>query len=95
MHKNPELADDTLLMPQPTSPSPTPLTSAHRGFVYALHRGETDDEMRFAFSIAHLGLVLHTSRATFRSAASADRAARQFVDDAVGAFDRAEHALAA
>ena len=82
-------------MPQPTSSSSTPLTSAHRGFVYALHRSAGDGEMRFAFSIAHLGLELHASRATFRSAASADRAARQFVDDALGAFAHAERALAA
>ena len=95
MHKNPASADDTPPMPQPTSPSFTPLTSAHRGFVYALHRSEGDDEIRFAFSISHLSLVLHTSRPTFRSAASADRAARQFVDDALGAFNHAEHALAA
>ncbi|GAB5537323.1 MAG: hypothetical protein Rubg2KO_35720 [Rubricoccaceae bacterium] len=83
-------------MPQPTSPTPAPLTSAHRGFIYALHRMETDaDELRFAFSIAHRGLRLHTSSADFRSPSAADRAARQFVNDALGAYDHATHALAA
>ncbi|MEO0559872.1 MAG: hypothetical protein AAF170_17015 [Bacteroidota bacterium] len=79
-------------MPSSTSP----LTSAHRGFVYALHRKEADTkQVRFAFSIAHRGLRLHTSEAEYRSPAAADRAARQFVNDALGAYDYATHALAA
>lgn len=83
-------------MPQPTSPFTSSLTSAHRGFIYALHRMEADtDEVRFAFSIAHRGLRLHTSSADFRSPSAADRAARQFVNDALGAYDHATHALAA
>lgn len=83
-------------MPQSMSSFTPPLTSAHRGFVYALHRVETEgDEARFAFSIAHRGLRLHTSPADFRSPSAADRAARQFVDDALGAFEHASHALAA
>ena len=82
-------------MPQPM-PSLTPaLTSAHRGFVYALHRSADDEAMAFAFSIAHRGLRLHTSSPDFRSPAAADRAARLFVDDALGAYDHASHALAA
>ena len=83
-------------MPQSMSSLPSPLTSAHRGFVYALHRMEAEtSETRFAFTIAHRGLRLHTSSADFRSPSAADRAARQFVDDALGAFEYASHALAA
>ena len=83
-------------MPQPTFPFASPLTSAHRGFLYALHRMESEgQDIRFAFSIAHRGLRLHTSTPDFRSPSAADRAARQFVDDALGAFEYASHALAA
>lgn len=54
-----------------------------------------DEEVRFAFTIAHRGLRLHTSTPDFRSPTAADRAARMFVDDALGAYDYASHALAA
>ena len=83
-------------MPQPMSPFASPLTSAHRGFVYALHRSATGaSATRFAFSIAHRGLRLHTSSPEFGTPAAADRAARRFVDDALGAYEHAAHALAA
>ena len=82
-------------MPQPMSPSTSPLASAHRGFIYALHRSEPEDTPCFAFSISHRGLRLHTSPAEFRTPGAADRAARQFVDDALGAYRYASRALAA
>ena len=82
-------------MPQPMLRTRSPLASAHRGFAYALHRAGRGADARFSFTIAHRGLLLHASEPTFRTAASADRAARRFVDDALGAFDYAQHALAA
>lgn len=69
------------------TPTLRPVTSdriplCHRGFgLRPRHAGA-----EFAVAIEHLGLTLHTE-AGHRSAFSAERAARQFVDDALGVFD--------
>ena len=45
----------------------------------------------FGFTISHLGLALHASEIAHRTPHSAERAARQFVDDALTPFaQRAE-----
>ena len=49
---------------------------------------------RFAFRVLDGTQVLHTSRAAYRSPASAERAARRFVDDALRAWTWAEAAVA-
>lgn len=80
-----------------TSPRPLhvrmPLPLRHRGFELALRR--ESEAGAFAFRVSHLGLDLHTSRPGFGTATAAERAARQFVDDALGAFGHAAQALAA
>jgi hypothetical protein len=50
---------------------------------------------RFAFRVLDGEAALHTSRAAYRSAASAERAARRFVDDALRAWTWAEAAAGA
>ena len=64
---------------------------AHRGFQLRL-RAEAGT---FAFEVRDHELSLHTSAPDFRSAHAAERAARRFVDDALGAFTAATKALAA
>ena len=64
----------------------------HRGFDIRLCVG---DGGAFSFDVAHVGLTLHASDAAFRSPVSAERAARRFVDDALGAYAHASGALAA
>ena len=65
----------------------------HRGFELSIRR--VPGAEKFAFAITHLGLALHSSRAEFRTALSADRAARRFVDDALCVFDASPAAFAA
>ncbi|HEX8386112.1 MAG TPA: hypothetical protein VF576_08010 [Rubricoccaceae bacterium] len=72
---------------------PTRQTFYHRGFSLEIRRSPSGSG--FSFAIAQDGLPLHTSRPDFGTAGSADRAARQFVDDALGASDYATQALAA
>ena len=77
-------------------PSPVPSTDAphyrHRGFDLRLCVGVGG---QFGFGVSHVGLALHASEAAYSSPASAERAARRFVDDALGAYDAASRALAA
>ncbi len=56
----------------------------HRGFRLQPYRAETG----YSVAIEHLDLTLHTESG-HRSAFSAERAARQFVDDALGVFEGA------
>ncbi len=49
---------------------------------------------RYAFRVRDDAQVLHTSRAAYRSPASAERAARRFVDDALRAWSWAEAVVA-
>lgn len=72
-------------------PAPSPLR--HRGFELMVRREAGGSPL--SFRVSHRGLPLHTSRPDFRTAVSAERAARQFVDDALGAFDAASSTLAA
>ena len=72
-------------------PVPTRHTFHHRGFSLQIRRVEAG----YAFTIRQGGSELHTSRAEFGTAVSADRAARQFVDDALVSFEFATQALAA
>lgn len=67
-----------------------PLTLFHRGFALQIRFG--DDA--YGYVIDHAGLTLHAA-ADFRTAGAADRAARRFVDDALGAFAYAEAEMAA
>jgi len=66
----------------------------HRGFKLAVRAtpGRFGDRS-FGFTIRHHGDVLHQSEGAYGSAEAADRAARRFIDDALGAFDRATHQL--
>lgn len=64
----------------------------HRGFELTIR--QLPSAGTFAFVVSHLGLALHTSAAEFRSALSADRAARRFVDDALRVFDDSTAAFA-
>lgn len=74
-----------------TSAMPSPLTVFHRGFELQIRHSAT----AFGFAIEHAGLALHRSVADFRTAGAADRAARRFIDDALGSFEVATEALAA
>ncbi|MDT0632308.1 hypothetical protein RQM47_06620 [Rubrivirga sp. S365] len=65
----------------------------HRGFDVVVQ--SVPEGTRFAFAVLHRGLQLHASTPEFRSAVSADRAARRFVDDALGVFAFGEAAAAA
>jgi hypothetical protein len=80
-----------------TAPCPLdvqmPLPLRHRGFELALRR--ESQEGPFSFRVSHFGFDLHTSRPGFGTATAAERAARQFVDDALGAFGHAAQTLAA
>lgn len=70
--------------------SASPLTVYHRGFAVWLRRMHGRfGAGSFGYVIRHRGLVLHASGGAYGSAASAARAARRFVDDALGAFDLA------
>lgn len=71
-----------------TTPRPV---LAHRGFDLRLRSHGS----AYAFEIGHVDLTLHASDTDFRSAFAAERAARQFVDDALSAFDDASTSLAA
>ena len=74
----------------PSTPMSAPLTLSHRGFALQIRfEGEA-----YGYAIEHAGLPLHAA-ADFRSAGAADRAARRFIDDALGAFAHAEAELAA
>ncbi|WP_412060537.1 hypothetical protein [Rubrivirga sp. IMCC45206] len=64
---------------------------AHRGFELRLLPAAD----AFAFEIGHHALTLHRSDASFRTPFAAERAARQHVDAALGAFDAAHRTLAA
>lgn len=81
-------------MSLPTS-TPAPMLTRpafhHRGFELDIQGSAAG----FAFAITHAGLTLHASAPSYRTATSADRAARQFVDDALGAFSYSTQALAA
>ena len=81
----------------PPAPRPAPMPARpllrHRGFEFAVRPGPGGAP--FAFAISHRGLQLHASTPEFRSAVSADRAARRFVDDALGVFAYGEAAAAA
>jgi hypothetical protein len=67
-----------------------PLTVYHCGFAVALvQQAGRYGARSFAFEIRHQGLLLHASPGAYASASSAERAARVFVDDAVGAFEHA------
>jgi hypothetical protein len=72
----------------------TPLS--HRGFSLTIRRAAgMDGDGVFAYTVVHQGLPLHRSRADYRSATAADRAARRFIDDALGAFEAATSRIAA
>ena len=66
----------------------------HRGFALRIEQAQNGAD-GYAFAIAHRGLTLHTSGADFRTPQSAERAARVFVDDALGGFEHATQALQA
>ena len=71
-------------------PMSAPLTVFHRGFSLQIRFSKD----AFGYVIEHAGLPLHTS-ADFRSAGAADRAARRFIADALGAYDYAAAEMAA
>ena len=84
-------------MPAPLSPaelaavSVPRLTLHHRGF--GLHLVREPEGARYAFEITHRGHALHASAPEYGSPSSASRAARLFVDDALGSFEKATRAL--
>lgn len=91
MPKPQPLSDDTCSGPMtPLASMSAPLTLSHRGFALQIRFGADG----YSYVIDHAGLTLHAA-ADFRSAGAADRAARRFVDDALGAFAHAEAELAA
>lgn len=77
----PDTPSGSVLQPPPAVTS-TRAPLCHRGF--DLHLRPAGPE--FSVVVEHLGLTLHTETG-HRSAFSAERAARQFVDDALGVFD--------
>lgn len=81
------------LVPQVfSSPSvPTRHALYHRGFALEIRRVRTG----YAFAIAQDEFPLHSSRPDYATPQSADRAARRFVDDALGAYDYATQAVEA
>lgn len=90
------LPADTDTPPVPVLPTSRPVTSdcallTHRGFQLRL-RAQAGSG--FAVAIEDAGLTLHTETG-HRSAFAAERAARRFVDDALGVFDVATSSLAA
>ena len=78
-------------MTPPPRTMPSPLTVFHRGFALQIRHSAT----AFGFVIEHAGLALHRSATDFHTAGAADRAARRFIDDALGSFEVASEALAA
>ena len=74
-------------------PVPVNLVFQHRGFHLRVDRAAGRfGPQSFSFTIDHLDAPLHQSAADFGSAESADRAARQFIDEALGSFEYAyEH----
>lgn len=68
------------------TPDTAPLV--HRGFELRLRSADES----FGFEIGHHALTLHASAPSFRTPFAAERAARRFVDDALGAFDSARAA---
>ena len=64
----------------------------HRGFALRIEQVQ-DGSDGYAFRIESRGLALHTSGADYRTPQSAERAARLFVDDALGGFEHATRAL--
>ncbi len=70
----------------------TVCTLHHRGFALVVCARPRGEGHAYAFRLSQGGLALHTSRAVYRSVASADRAGRRFVDDALAAYAfAAEH----
>ena len=70
--------------------SVSPLTTYHRGFALApLQKPGRYGACSFGFEVRHQGLLLHTSAGDYGTAASAEGAARRFVDDALRVFDYA------
>lgn len=69
----------------------TRLAFHHRGFALDIQRSNAG----FAFAISHDGLTLHASEHDYRTATSADRAARQFIDDALDVFTHSTQSVAA
>lgn len=65
----------------------------HRGFELALRREGGGGA--FAFHVSHVGLRLYSSPPGFGTATAAERAARRFVDDALGAYGQAARSFAA
>ena len=70
--------------------SPSLPACFHRGFDLDVQSRGTG----FAFTVTHDGLALHVSDPAHRTALSAERAARQFVDDALGVFEQETPAYA-
>jgi len=65
------------------------MTLWHRGFdltIGTMH-GRFGAES-YGYTVLHRGHVLHESRGDFGTASAADKMARQFIDDALGVFDR-------
>ena len=60
----------------------------HRGFALRIEQAQ-DGSDGYAFAIENRGLVLHTSAADYRTPQSAERAARVFIDDALGGYEHA------
>jgi hypothetical protein len=81
------------MTPAPLLRDAHPPRLRHRGFELALRREGAGGP--FAFHVSHLGLRLHSSRPGFGTAPAAERAARRFVDDALGAYGAAVRPAAA
>lgn len=69
-------------------------TLYHQGFALRIDQAQ-DGSDGYAFAIQHRALTLYASPADFRTPQSAERAARVFVDDALGSYDVATSALEA
>lgn len=78
------------MTPAPST-MPSPLTVFHCGFAVQICHSAT----AFGFVVEHAGLALHRSAADYATAGAADRAARRFIDDALGSFSVATEAMAA
>lgn len=61
----------------------------HKGFDILIRHSTGRRTRPYGYTIRHQGLDLHCADGAFGSACSADRAARQFIDDALGAYDLA------
>lgn len=64
----------------------------HRGFALRLEQTK-DGSDTYSFSIESRGYTLHTSAPDYRTAQSAERAARVFIDDALDGYERATRAF--